>query len=163
MGIPTWTVGEVLAAADVNAWFVPLEADKPSDQCVTSSAVFVNDSALAVTPAVNATYIVDCVIYYTAVSGADFKFQFTAPAGATFEHVATYVNTAGSFNQGVQQLTEPHAAQGNGTTVMSVEFTGTLVMGATAGNLQVQFAQNVSNATASISKQYSYLRARRVA
>src|SRR5258708_21076330 len=74
MVAPTWVTGQVLAAADVNSWFVPLVAYKNADQSVTSSTTLVNDSALHLTISAGANYLMHCYLDYEAAnSPGDIK------------------------------------------------------------------------------------------
>lgn len=165
MPIPTWTPGQVLTASDVNSWFVPLAAIKTSDQSVTSSTTMVNDTALVLTPAVSASYLFQCYIYFQAGTTGDFKWQFGVPAGAFMRYMALYQGTGGGFgNQNTNGAADVVAAQGNGAGVDNAVFmAGTLVMGSTAGNCQFKWAQNTSDGTASIVKAQSCLYLYRIA
>jgi hypothetical protein len=81
MAVPVWVPGQVLAASDVNTWFVPLAAVKTVDQSVTSSTTLVNDNVLAVPVAASSTYEFRLFCWFQAAAGGDFKFQFAGPAG----------------------------------------------------------------------------------
>lgn len=170
MAPPTWVVGQVLTAADVNSWFVPLTVTKTADQSVTSSTALVNDTALSVTVAANATYqLMDCVLFYNgaAQGTADLKFQFTGPAGSTLNMTALAFPTSGGFGgtvfSGITGLSATRTAGTNGSSnTLPALLYGTLVTTATAGTFQLQWAQNTSNATATIIKAGSVLTLYRV-
>lgn len=167
MAIPTWTVGEVLTAADVNDWFVPVAAVKGSDQPVTSSTTLVNDTALYVPVANPATYDVVLKLIYegAAVGTGDLKFTLVAPSGASLDWTATYSDTAGTVKSGQWEgssYTVAAGTSGSGIKHMLVAH-GTLITTTSGGNLQVQWAQNTSSATATIVHAGSSLTARRIA
>ena len=68
MPIPTWSVGQVLAASDVNNWFVPLTVVKPSDTARSSTTSMTNDPDLQLTLQGSATYMIQGVIFYDGPS-----------------------------------------------------------------------------------------------
>jgi hypothetical protein len=158
--------GQVLFASDVNSWFVPLAAVKGSNQSVTNSTVLVNDSALVVSVAASATYWFQLFCEYEGVNGADLKWQFTVPAGATVHGVTMYHQVSSglgiTWDQFAAATTKTAAGSGAGTAVCMTAF-GTCATAGTAGSLQFQFAQNVANATATIVHAGSSLVAPRIA
>ena len=90
----------------------------------------------------------------------DFKLAFTTPSGATLRWSASLYTSAGSAYSGV--ITASAAAIGfptTGTVTETVLVKGIVVNGATAGNLQMQFAQFTSNAQAITVNQNSYMKA----
>lgn len=152
MSPPVWSPGQVLAAADVNSWFIPLAAYKTSDQNIASSTTLTNDTVLFVPVAANSFYWFQSVLHYKGgASGAsDLKWQWTVPAGATLRYAANYLSTAFTVQVGAEQVAaSPNGAGTNGTSnVFTVQMSGHLAVGSTAGNLQLQWAQNTSNGTA---------------
>lgn len=165
MGIPTWVTGQVLTASDVDTWFVPLSSVKGSDQTVTSSTALVNDTALVLAAAANATYKFDCLVIYTGATGGDIQWTWAVPSGATLLYQCLHnegggtglnnshlVNTAGFTGLG--------AASG-GTTNIGLGMTGTFQTSSTAGNLQLRWAQNASNATPTTVRALSSIMLRR--
>jgi len=135
MPIPTYSVGQVLGAADVNNWFVPLSAVATTDQS-TSSLTFINDNTLSVPVAASANYAVELFIRCNGPNTSGVLFTFTGPSGATLS--ATYVNAAATNDINL----------GNGFGINTLISTGTdeafavigsLATSSTAGTLQVQF------------------------
>ena len=165
MPVPTWTVGEVLASADVNAWFVPLAAVRTSDQSVTSSTTLVNDDTLVLPIAASATYIFDCYMYFLAASGGDIKWTFAAPSGAVLDYYALHNEGGGTLLDNSATTygasSTPNAAGGGGAAE-AIGMHGTLAVSSTAGNLQLKWAQNTSSGTATTVKANSHLVLRRV-
>ena len=164
MGVPTWTVGEVLAAADVNAWFVPLAAVKAADTARASTTTLAADPGLTTAIAASATYDVNLVLFYNGPSGAGFKWDFSVPAGATFPYLQSYVNGAGTL---VLQESSPGGTQYGETTgtasTLAVLISGTLTTSTTVSPFSLLWAQSTSNATATTLQQYSKMTLRRVA
>ena len=111
--------------------------------------------------AANTTYVFEASLAYTAGTTGDFKAAMSFPSGATcFVSVfrtdgTTYAEAAGGqINSGTSI-----SGGGLGATIPVLQFwRGVLMVGATAGNLQVQFAQNVSNGTATTMKAGSVLK-----
>jgi hypothetical protein len=166
VAVPTWVVGQVLTASDVNSWFVPLAAYKGADQSVTSSTTLVNDSALVVPVAANAVYDFSLRVFYTGgtTGTGDIITQLTVPSGTTGLLRIAGLNLSLAFQYGYRTI--PIAALafgGNGTSTLEVcEITGTVTTSSTAGNLQFQWAQNTSSATATTVKAGSVLVAQRI-
>jgi len=154
MSPPTWSVGQVLTAADVNSWFVPLAVAKTSDQSVTSSTTLVNDTALVLAVAANATYWMELYLNYEGgtANASDLKFGWTFPAGLTIRAQPLLVDPAGAtriLNTQIQTTVSNAGTQGAGN-LSSVGLRGNVTTSGTSGNLQLQWAQNTSNGTATI-------------
>lgn len=165
MPIPTWVPGQVLAAADVNSWFVPLSATRTTDQSVTSSTTLVNDNTLFLPLAVNAVYMVEAWLTYVSGTGADMKIDWSVPAGATFNYSMLHNEGGGTGFGNSDLLYQP------GSTTFLIGSTGSqrcfmvrgnITTAGTAGNLQYRFAQNTSSATSATMKALSWLAAIRV-
>lgn len=162
-GIPTWTPGEVLTAADVNTWFVPLAAVKTADQSVTNSSTLVADNDLHLPVAANATYAMNIYVLYVAGTTPDLKWGWTAPAGSVLEYsIAGCWNSMNFIEQSPYDLATSPVFDGGGAVLCNWAGMGTLKTGASAGTLQAKFAQNTSNATATTIKAQSALMLRRI-
>ena len=166
MGIPTWTSGEVLTASDVNAWFVPLNAVKGTDETVTSSTALQNDNDLVLAVPANVTYKFDCLVIYTGATGGDIKWTWAVPSGATLLYQCLHNEGGGTgLNNSTQAYSDLNTLQaaGGASQVEAVNMRGRMTTSSTAGNLQLQWAQNSSNATATIMRIQSNLTLQRVA
>ena len=152
MAAPTWSVGQVLTASDVNTWFVPLAVFKTAQQDITSSTALTNDTALLAALAANAFYSFSSVICYKGFTNgiSDFKWQWTVPAGATLRFQADWLSVGLTAQIGVQQVNASVLSAGtNGVgNVFAIKSLGSLSTGGTTGNLQLQWAQNTSSGTA---------------
>ncbi|MES2876135.1 MAG: hypothetical protein V4678_01565 [Patescibacteria group bacterium] len=123
---------------------------KTADQSATQSSVtFQNVTDMTVPLAVTSTYSFEANLYVTVSDAtADFKFTITAPTGATLTGLGQ--STTGSTAATTCTLLSvtgtscPVASTVPGRTL--VRITGLVTTVATAGSLQVQFAQNVSTA-----------------
>ena len=165
MSPPTWVVGQVLSASDVNNWLVPSVAVKTADQSVTSSTTLVNDNELFLPLAASVTYFVQFMIDYEGGTAAasDLKFQWTLPAGSFMRYC--YVNRGTGLGASVTMSTgtstDISGTNGAGNLEGIAGF-GTLVSGSTAGTLQFRWAQNTSSATSTIVHAQSCLMLQRV-
>jgi hypothetical protein len=165
MALPTWSSGEVLSAADVNSYFVPLAAIKTSDESVTSSTTIQNDDELVLTPEVSSSYYFQCYIYFQGGTAGDIKWQWGVPTGAFIRYQAVFTGTGGGFGaNNTYSASDVVAAQCDGAGVDNgMNMMGTLVMGSTSGNLTFKWAQNSSSGTATIVKAQSAVMLTRIA
>ncbi|MBI4160711.1 MAG: LamG domain-containing protein [Candidatus Yanofskybacteria bacterium] len=140
-----------------------LKARKSSDESVTSSTTLQNDDELKLTLAANKTYTIDAVIFATsASSNPDFKIAFTVPSGATMTLGYIAASPSNLLTQGELLSSSGTASQviplrANASAVVLVK--GTVVIASTGGDLTLQWAQFTSNATATVVKAGSYIRA----
>lgn len=150
---PSVLAGQRITATLLNS-MVPLTIVKPGDQSVTNSTVLVNDNDLVLPVVASGSYIVAAFINYEGGTqgSADFKFQFTVPASGTLKINPTYVDTSGNFHTGNNLVAATTLTAGtNGAGVpRNLVIAGTFVNSVTAGNIQLQWAQNTGNATATI-------------
>ena len=99
-------------------------------------------------------------IFYDASTAADIKFAYTIPAAATMRWGLNAL-TVGGTNPGYTTATASAAALAAGglgvATVNYAIIDGEITMGATGGNLQMQAAQNTSDASVTTIFTRSYL------
>lgn len=130
---------------------VPLSAVKSATQSVTSSTVPVNDTALVLPMAANATYIFDLIVIYTGgpTGASDLSLGGNLPPGSTSSPFWWLgPNLANGFQFGTNASLPGLLPFGtNGAVPQVLTMHGSVTTGATAGNLQLQWAQNTSNAT----------------
>jgi hypothetical protein len=150
------TTGQVLTVnGGAPAWATPATAAtvksvrKSSDQTVTSSTTLVNDSQLKFAVAANETYIFQAWLYTYAADGTpDIKVTFTGPSGSTVLWSSSQV----IFNAAA--ATTLTSVNPGGTSAdlfvdannRAIQLYGTILNGATAGDVQLQWAQNTSSA-----------------
>lgn len=164
MPIPTWSVGQVLTAADVNSWFVPLAAYKAADESVSSLTLH-NDNALVIPLAASAVY--EFWLTFTYAGGAqgssDLKMGWTFPSGCTMVYGRAGIDVTGTFAQSktIQSDVVTFGTLGSGTGV--VQCHGSIASSSTSGSLQLQWAQNSGTVTATSLKLGSTLTAQRIA
>lgn len=90
------------------------------------------------------------IVFYDASATADIKFAYTIPAAATMRWAINALGTGGT-NPTYVTTTASGTAVAAGAlgvgTVLQAYLEGEIIMGATPGNLQLQAAQNTSDAT----------------
>jgi hypothetical protein len=133
---------------------------KSSNQSVTSSTTLVNDSQLKFAIAANETFIFNVWLWvYTADGTPDIKLTMTGPSGSTlYWSPSTYYATAdgtnalGTVNAGTVTLNAFSDANERNQL-----YFGSILNGGTAGDVQLQWAQNTSSGTATTVKAGSYI------
>jgi hypothetical protein len=169
-----YTAGQLLTAAELTSW-LPLTAVKASGTSRTSTTTKTADPDLTVPVSANYIYEGQLVISYTAAAAGDISLDLAYPANATCSAVQigphNAIATSGSQASDVEfQALMLDAVTPTG----AMPFGGTgggigalilirLVVGATLGNLVVEWAQLVSNGTATTLNAGSWLTIRRVA
>lgn len=150
---------------------VPVSVVKSADESVTSSTVLQDDDELLVAVVANAVYMVEATVFVTGATAGDVKVTFALPASATgviglagqilagassddWHRMNTVIDfvTPDFMNFGVISTTQPQP----------VTVAGSIFTGASAGTLQMQWAQNASSGTATVVKKGSWLRVTRV-
>lgn len=128
---------------------------KTADQNVgPSNTVLQNLTNLAVPlPGITgAIYQFQAMVFYNSNGTADIKFAFTIPAGATMRWgvhglATTASGIVGDMTAGSISVSGNTVALGGAAADAMATFQGEVTMGATAGNLQMQAAQNTSDAS----------------
>ncbi|MDP2587314.1 MAG: hypothetical protein Q8P33_00880, partial [bacterium] len=141
----TWTSASAAAGATVKI--------KTADETVTSSSTLQNDDHLSFPIGASETWIASYNIITRVTSNSpDLKIGVTAPAGATCNMSYTLLNSPSSgadtdFACGVAtpSISLSNGAGSNGSENLFV--TITVRNGGTAGTVNLQFAQNSSNAS----------------
>jgi hypothetical protein len=116
-----------------------------SQQLTSNSTVFQNITSFGLSLLANAVWRFRGTILYNCTAAADFKFQFTFPAGCIMRAVAGPFFDPAAAYQAPQIFNEGTSFQllGDGTT-RAVEIYGTVINGGTAGTMQLQAAQNTA-------------------
>lgn len=131
----------------------PLAAYKGADETVTSSTVLQNDDALFLDLDAAATYFWLMLLDYEGgmQGSSDLKWQFSVPSGAAGILSPLFFSNSGalSFTLGGIAATVIAGTNGAGTK-RPLLAAGTIVTSATAGNMQLTWAQNVSSGTGTI-------------
>jgi hypothetical protein len=147
---------------------------KTADESVTSSTTLQNDNELLLAVSANCTYAFRVWLLATDATdvNGDIKFAFTFPTGAVCHFSGRGPHTllaSGAFGDGeyIGRNTATSgstvASYGLSTSVIGIEITGLLIVSSTAGNLQLQWAQNASDANATTVQAGSFMTLDRVA
>jgi len=115
-------------------------------ETVNGSAALQNDDELFLTVEANAKYRFMARILFTSNTTADFKFGFTYPSGATATYTLLGIASGGASLSAFHQVESSGGALEGGTGIACLMF-GTWAISSTAGVLQLQWAQNTSNAS----------------
>jgi hypothetical protein len=152
------TAGARITAAILQG-IAPLAVIKGADESVTSSATLQDDDALFLSVAANTTWLFRCYLDFEGANGAGFlKWGWSVPSGATLRYAANFVGTGGGLTLTTHAGVDTPAADTTGAgNLQALTMDGTLVVGSNAGTVQLQWAQNASNATATIVHAQSYL------
>jgi hypothetical protein len=153
-----------------------LFAAKSADESVTASTTLQNDDHLVVPVAANATYTIDGYLQWIGNDTGDIKFAFAFPSGSTLhwgmigpDDLATTFASLGTrgtsewFARTSQTTSSAFIQYSASTAALLGRMSGLLVTGGSAGTLTLQWAQFVSNPTATTLKQGSWLKLSRVA
>ena len=129
---------------------------KSLGESVTSSTVFQQDNELTFVTEANTVHAFKMALFLTH-GGGEFKFRWTLPSGATgtvsIDNITSFSATA------TQDITVEHIVISPGTfTTNIVVFEGRIVTGSEGGPANLEWAQNVSDASPSTVLQGSYLR-----
>jgi hypothetical protein len=131
---------------------------KEADESVTSSTTLQNDDELWFAVAANEVWQFEGSMFIDTISSADFRFAVTGPSGAVGRVFAAYSDTAAfDAHVGAGDLGDTIDLQTANTGTL-VRFWGGIHNGANAGNLQVQWAQRVSQGTATTVHAGSYIK-----
>lgn len=150
-----------IALTKLASFIIASAAIKGSDQQVTSSTVLVNDEALLLALAAGSIYTFHGRIAYNSGSTPDIKMAFTVPNGAAiyFFHIDSDLTTLRGYFTLTSGTSFIAQCTGNNQLLF---IHGVVVTGATAGNLQFQFAQQTSNGGATKVLAFSTLIAEKV-
>lgn len=128
-----------------------------SDQSWTSNTTFADISSGNTLPAGGLGFAMEIGARYefelraqTTSSTGQLAAQVVQPAGTRSDYGIMGINTSGTlYNTAVQNQTATANGAGLYSTLSTVRVGGTVLCGGTAGTFKFQFAQNVSNASAS--------------
>lgn len=134
-----WTGAKWLPATEITAF-------KTATQTINNSVTITNDTQLLVPlPTINSDYAFEMAVFYISSTVADFKFDFTVPAGASITYGVSGLAPGAVATTGDGQFDAASAVTialgGAGDNLMAV-IQGGVSVGATAGNLQFRWAQN---------------------
>lgn len=126
----------------------PVSAFKPANQTVTNSTTLQPDDHLLWPVTANAVYALSLVLYFNSGATPDFKLRFTGPSGYAITWSTIALNASAVTNL-AGPLTEATTAiyDGQGADA-PIYIDGRVEVGATAGTLGIEWAQNNADASA---------------
>ena len=159
MPLPTWIPGEVLAAADVNSYFVPTAVVKPSTTARASNTTLTADPALTINLAAGGLYEIRCMIFYNGGNAVGYlSWDWTVPSTGSFVYLASYAAQGGGSDTGYSIGTVAGSYNASSSVNGPAWTSGTsnpwccymtgLANGGTGGALTFNWAQTASNGTA---------------
>jgi len=149
--------GMRLTPARLNAP-IPRIVRKTTDETIISNSTYQNDDALVISVVANAIYTAHLHMIYNSGTVPDFKCVGTVPSGASTPNWTWHAPPAPG--QAVP-LTTGLFLDGTAANAPLDAF-GLIITGATAGNVQIQWAQTASTASNTIVRAGSYISLTRV-
>ena len=134
---------------------------KAADESVTNSTTLQNDDELLLAMAANEVWAIELrLLTYDAVAtDAGVKFAWSLPSGATLRSYLVYTTSAGAGGVAWKADAETLDLYAGTAIIATLVQWAIIVNGATAGNAQLQWAQNTQQNRATTVKANSVLRA----
>lgn len=133
---------------------------KSVDETISNSTTLQDDDELYNTLEANKTYVVTGTFFVTSMTARpDFKFAFSSPTGSTMNIGYITGSTAPSRGEMLQTSdTESQSITVPSNYPVTVQVSGTIKTGASAGNLKLEWAQHTANSTGVTMMQGSYIK-----
>ncbi len=167
MAKPVWAYNDIPTATQFNEWLTNINfARKSATESVSNSLTLQDDNELLVPIEANAIYLMDSIILYDGPANADLKILFRTPTGGSMSGAATgLLDTASTAGNTVTipitgNSSNSFGTLGSGTQALICH--GMVFTSGTAGNLQVEWSQNTSQASATRVISGSWINLRRV-
>lgn len=150
---------------------LPQTVRKTADTSRSATTTFADDDHLTFAAEASAVYTMVGWIKYFASNTPDIKIQFSVPSGCLGEWawIMPGATTLATTTTGYSIRTETNDVSGSRTgygtsdSTMFTPISGLFRMSSTAGNIVLQWAQNTSDATATVMYTDSWLQFQRIA
>jgi len=167
---PTLAAGQRFTAAVARS-MLPQTVRKTADENRQATTTFEDDDHLTFEVEAGGVYRMNGAIKYFADPTPDIKLQFTTPTGTLGEWwwnmpgsgTATTGTTGYSIRTETNDVSGSRTGYGTSDSTMFTPIGGLWRVGSTAGSITLQWAQNTSNAIATVLYTDSYLEFRRIA
>lgn len=167
---PTYSAGQRLRASLLRSAQSQV-VRKTADESRAATTTLADDTHLVFAAEANAVYTMWGWVKYFADNTPDIKMQFTVPTGCLGEWawIMPGQATLGGSVNGYSVRTESNdvnavrTGYGTSDTQQNTPVSGIFRMSSTPGNIALQWAQNVSNATATTLYTDSWLMFQRIA
>lgn len=132
---------------------------KTADESLAANTTLQNDDHLFFAMAANEYYSIRGTLWHSnAADAGHLKIAFTVPASATYHVASEGVGAGGSsYDHNDHRNVAATASYFSPATGAVCHFRGIVANAGTAGNFQVQWAQNTVNGTATFIKKGSHL------
>lgn len=149
-----------LISSDEN-WSVK---ERDANSLITTNTSLASDTLLQFTMSPNTTYVVEASLFLLSPNGVGFKMGITGPASPTkIQSFYQEVDSADATDVDWLDAYGTHKTNTPGAdTTVHVKLNTRIENGANSGAFALQFAQNVSSATATVVYAGSYLRYKEV-
>ena len=141
----------------------PITARKTANETLNAVAVAQNDDELFVSVDASCVYRLETRLSFVSGITPDLKINWTYPVGTTIRWAGTDDDLAGAVRITGNLIETAIPAIGGSGTDLTAFYTGVVITGVNAGTLQLQWAQNTSNASNTIIYAGSYLSLTRIA
>jgi len=128
---------------------------KSVDETINNSSTYQDDDEITFTPEINKVYGFFMALFIVGTSPQNIKLRFSLPAGASGERLGT----GGDMGLIVRNTSTliTNLILGQNATIRTGTFPARLLMGATAGDVTLQWAQNSAGAFDLTLKAGSYI------
>lgn len=144
--MPLYAAGQRIRGSEINA--LPQMYRSTADVICNNSTVMRAVTGLAFAGEVGGSYFVEALIAYLSSEAADLKLNWTVPAGTTGwwsggQGVSLTGNRIGTYDAGcfVNDFSAVCGVGGDNSFACACKPIGVFTIGATAGTVQLQFAQ----------------------
>jgi hypothetical protein len=143
----TFVDGQKLTASQMTA-LIPVTAYTVADQALaTTSTTLQNVTSMSWTLTASAVYLFDLVFMFNAGITPDIKIGWTYPTSTTMAWGGIFPDTGGTYSAQAGLTQASTQAIGGAGAARQARFAGTVTVSSTAGALQLQAAQNTSDAS----------------
>jgi hypothetical protein len=126
---------------------------KSVDETINNTNTMQDDDELKVTLTANKVYFGMLFLYQTSAQAADSKYVFTVPTGATGLWMSlnqTWRQNVGTSTRGITVSVDTDGNASGGDPITDCATFFRVLMGSTAGDLQLQWAQKTAHASNAI-------------
>lgn len=146
--------------------FAPVRATITADRVVNNSTALVTATGLTIPVGIGGIYEVEAYLIYNSSTTADLSLSWSAPAGAVLDWVSnapasTTTGPNGDIQRTAFSVGSVALIGGAGANAVAMP-TGTLTIGATAGNFLLQFAQGTAEVSDTIIRAGSWIKLTRI-
>lgn len=148
----TFAAGDEPTAAQLNQ-YAPKIVVQVADTSppVNNSTTLVNDDGMVFALEANTRYVISGRVVFNSGATPDIKIGWTYPAGVTLNYSLTGYSGGAFSSSGPYTQTSTPAMDG-GASDDEFMIRGVVTVSSTAGNLQLQYAQNTANASNTVIK-----------